>query len=160
MKLLGLLSRTFRDLQTVLTVLIELEDAVAEVPESAKDLLRRPNLAWVTTLRADGTPHNTVIWVDVNDKGEIYFNTAVGRVKERHLRANPAIAISVLDPENPYHWVTINGTAEISAEGALDSINRLAKKYIDRDTYPGLQPGEERVNVYVRPDRVFYNNPS
>jgi PPOX class probable F420-dependent enzyme len=140
--------------------MIELEDAVAEVPESAKDLFRRPNLAWATTVRADGTPHNTVVWVDVDDKGEIVFNTAVGRVKERHLRANPSIALSVLDPENPYHYVTVNGTAEITTEGALDTINRLAKKYINRDTYPNLQPGEVRVNVYVRPERVFYNNPS
>jgi PPOX class probable F420-dependent enzyme len=140
--------------------MIDLEDAVAEVPESAKDLFRRPNLAWATTVRADGTPHNTVVWVDVDDKGEIVFNTAVGRVKERHLRANPSIALSVLDPENPYHYVTVNGTAEITTEGALDTINRLAKKYINRDTYPNLQPGEVRVNVYVRPERVFYNNPS
>jgi PPOX class probable F420-dependent enzyme len=140
--------------------MIELEDAVAEVPESAKDLFRRPNLAWATTVRADGTPHNTVVWVDVDDKGEIVFNTAVGRVKERHLRANPSIALSVLDPDNPYHYVTVNGTAEITTEGALDTINRLAKKYINRDTYPNLQPGEVRVNVYVRPERVFYNNPS
>jgi PPOX class probable F420-dependent enzyme len=140
--------------------MIDLEDAVAEVPESAKDLFRRPNLAWATTVRADGTPHNTVVWVDVDDKGEIVFNTAVGRVKERHLRANPSIALSVLDPDNPYHYVTVNGTAEITTEGALDTINRLAKKYINRDTYPNLQPGEVRVNVYVRPERVFYNNPS
>jgi hypothetical protein len=56
------------------------------------------------------------------------------------------------DPQSGY--VSVTGTAEITEEGANDHIDKMAKKYIGQDKYPYLQPGERRVVVTVKPDRV------
>ena len=107
----------------------------------------------VTTLRPDGSPHTTVVWVDVNTD-EVIFNTAVGRAKERYLRKDPRVSLIVVDPENTYRWVSVSGTAELTIEGADDEIDRLAKKYLGKDEYPWRNPEEQRINVRIRPDRV------
>lgn len=123
--------------------------------DGAKALLNRPLLAWVTTLDSAGSPHNTVVWIDVDDD-DVVFNTAVGRAKERHLRKNPTASVSVLDPDNAYHWLTVTGTAKFELDGADAHIDRLAKKYLGVDTYPGRQAGEVRVIVRIKPDKAMY----
>ncbi|GGL00718.1 PPOX class F420-dependent enzyme [Sphaerisporangium melleum] len=124
--------------------------------EDAIALLRRPIPGWVTTHRPDGSLHSTVVWIDVDDAGDVLFNTAVGRAKERYLRADPRLSISVLDPDNPYRRVSISGTAEFELEGSDELIDKLAKKYLGVDSYPGRTPGEERITVRVRPERVIH----
>ncbi len=126
---------------------------MSEFTEDLRTLVRRPIHGWVTTLRADGTPHNSVVWVDV-DGDDVVFNTAVGRLKERHLRANPTVSISVLDPEDAYHWVSVTGQATITQDGADAMIDHLAKKYLNADSYPFRRAGEVRVTVRVRPEHV------
>ncbi|WP_250284971.1 PPOX class F420-dependent oxidoreductase, partial [Frankia sp. CiP1_Cm_nod2] len=106
---------------------------MATLNEDARNLLSRPVHAWVTTLRPDGAPHSTVVWVDA-DGDEIIFNTAVGRAKERHLRKDPRISIGVLDPDDAYHLVSVSGTARLEADGADAVIDRLAKKYLGVDS--------------------------
>jgi PPOX class probable F420-dependent enzyme len=112
-----------------------------------------PFVGVVTTLRGDGSPHSTVVWVD-EENGQIVFNTAEGRCKPRELRADPRVAMLVLDPKDAYRWVAVSGTAELTHEGAREHIDRLAKKYLGKDDYPWHQPGEERVTVRITPDRV------
>ncbi len=128
-----------------------------ELNEDAKALVKRPIFAWATTMRADGTPHNTVVWADVDDDGGVFFNTAVGRAKERHLRKNPTVSLSVLDPENPYHLVSVTGTARLEEEGANAVIDGLAKKYLGVDSYPYRAEGEVRVTVRITPTHVVYS---
>jgi PPOX class probable F420-dependent enzyme len=128
---------------------------MATLNDDAKNLLRQPFPGWVTTLRADGSPHNTVVWVDV-DGDEVTFNTAVGRVKERHLRNDPRVSVSVLDPADGYHMLSVSGTARTTTEGADDQIDALAKKYLGVDSYPFRQPGEQRITVRVTPETVLY----
>lgn len=130
---------------------------MAELSEDAKDLIRRPLYAWATTLRADGSPHSTVVWTDIDEKGRLFFNTAVGRAKERHLRRNPTVGLSVLDPDNGYHLVSVSGTAALETEGADAVIDGLAKKYLGVDSYPFRQPGEQRITVYITPEQVIYS---
>jgi PPOX class probable F420-dependent enzyme len=94
------------------------------------------------------------VWIDT-DGDNVLFNTAVGRAKERHLRRDPRVAITVLPAEDQQSgYVTVTGKAEIVEEGAFDHIDKLAKKYIGADKYPYLQPGEQRVIVRVKPDKV------
>src|SRR5207247_2225172 len=85
--------------------------------EKARAFLQQPFVGEVTTLRNDGSPHTTVVWVDV-DTDEVIFNTAVGRAKERHLRNDPRISLIVVDPENSYRWVSVSGTAAARPAGA------------------------------------------
>jgi PPOX class probable F420-dependent enzyme len=94
------------------------------------------------------------VWIDT-DGENVIFNTAIGRAKERHLRRDPRVAVTVLPAENQASgYVTVSGRAEITEEGAYDHIDKMAKKYIGEDKYPYLQPGEERVIVTVKPDKV------
>jgi PPOX class probable F420-dependent enzyme len=129
---------------------------MAQLSENAKELLQRPIHAWITTLRPDGTPHNTVVWVDVEDD-EVIVNTAIGRAKERHLRRDPRTAVSVLDPDDPFHYVSVSGTARLETEGADSVIDRLAEKYLGVDVYPYRQPGERRITVRITPQEIIYS---
>jgi PPOX class probable F420-dependent enzyme len=129
---------------------------VGKLNEDAKELLRQPIHGWVTTLRADGSLHSTVVWVDV-DGDDVIFNTAVGRAKERHLRANPQVSVSVLDPKDAFHLVSVSGRAELELEDADDVIDHLANKYLGAESYPYRRPDEQRVTVRIKPDQVIYN---
>ena len=118
-----------------------------------KFIAENPYVGTVTTLRQDGSPHNTVVWVDAED-GTVTFNTAVGRAKERHLRENPNVALTVVDPQDHYRWVSISGTADLTTDGADPQIDKLAKKYIGKDEYPWRKAEEQRLKVRIRPEHV------
>ncbi|MFD0887470.1 TIGR03618 family F420-dependent PPOX class oxidoreductase [Streptosporangium algeriense] len=132
---------------------------MGKLNDDAKALLSQPIHGWVTTLRPDGSLHSTVVWVDV-DGDDVIFNTAVGRAKERHLRANPQVSVSVLDPKDAFHLVSVSGVAELELDGADEVIDHLANKYLGVETYPYRQPGERRVTVRVRPRQVVYSGGS
>ncbi len=112
-----------------------------------------PYVGTVTTLRPDGSPHSTIVWVDALD-GVVTFNTAVGRAKERYLRRDPRAAIMVVHPDNTYQWVSVSGPAELTTEGADAQIDHLAKKYLGQDEYPWRNPEEQRITVKIRPEKV------
>jgi PPOX class probable F420-dependent enzyme len=112
-----------------------------------------PFVGVVTTLRPDGSPHPTVVWVDTED-GAASFNTIRGRAKERHLKADPRVSLLVLDPQNPFRWVAVSGRARLVDESADAQIDKLAKKYIGKDEYPWRQPDQQRVKVLIEPENV------
>jgi len=126
---------------------------MATLDEKAQKFLEQPFVGTVTTLRDDGSPHSTIVWVDT-DTGEVSFNTANGRAKEKHLRRDPRVSLLVVDPENTYKWVAVSGTAELTTDGADGQIDRLAKKYLGQDEYPWRNPEEERVTVRISPEHV------
>ena len=126
---------------------------MAGLTEQQREFLDNPFVAVATTLRGDGSPHSTVVWVEQRD-GEISFNTARGRAKERHLEQNPNVSLMVVDPENSYRWLAISGRAELTEDGADAQIDRLAKKYLGKDEYPWRSAEETRVTVRIRPDHV------
>jgi PPOX class probable F420-dependent enzyme len=112
-----------------------------------------PYVGTVTTLRSDGSPHSTVVWIDVRN-GAVGFNTARGRAKAHHLERDPRASLLVVDPNDPYKWVAVSGRAELSDDGAEQQIDKLAKKYIGRDTYPWRTPEQQRVSVWISPESV------
>ncbi len=113
-------------------------------------LLNEKQLAHVATVMPDGGAQVTPVWVDT-DGDAVIFNTAKGRVKHRNLVANPEVAISVTDRANDYRVLVVRGTAEFVEEGADAHIDRLAKKYLDADSYPMRNAEETRVIVRVVP---------
>ncbi len=126
----------------------------AKLSANVKRLLTEPNFGNVATLMPDGTPQVTPVWVDT-DGTHVLFNTAEGRQKTRNLHRNPQVAISVFDRNNPYTWAEIRGrVAEMTHDGADEHIDKLAKKYLGKDTYPFRQPGEQRVIVKILPEHV------
>jgi len=118
-----------------------------------KFIAENPYVRTVTTLRPDGSPHNTIVWVDTED-GVVTFNTAVGRAKERHLRQDPRAALTIVHPENAYQWVSVNGPAELTIEGADEQIDHLAKKYLGQDEYTWRSAEEQRITVRMTPEKV------
>jgi PPOX class probable F420-dependent enzyme len=125
----------------------------AKLSPEQTELLRRPVFVHVATVMPDGTPQSTPTWVDT-DGEHVLLNTAKGRTKYENLRRVPEIAISLVDPQDPYKMLEIRGHAELIDEGADEHIDALAKKYLGKDHYPFRQPGEERVIVRVTPSRV------
>jgi PPOX class probable F420-dependent enzyme len=120
----------------------------------AEELLQAKNFCHVATLRADGSVHGVPVWVDVQD-GLPVVNTAAGRSWLRNLERDPRITLTVPNMENPYEYLEIRGrVAERTTDGADEHIDALAKKYLDADSYPFRQPGEQRVIVRVTPEHA------
>ena len=127
---------------------------MAELTDQAKEMIDKKTFAHVGTLAPDGSPHVTPVWID-RDGDEIIINTAEGRLKPKHLRKDPRVSISMTDPDNPYSTVTVRGhVEEITEEGADEHADAMAKKYLDQDKYPFRQPGEQRLKVRIKPDKV------
>ena len=127
---------------------------MAELDEKQKRFLEEnPFVGVITDLREDGSPHSTVVWVDVED-GKVSFNTARGRAKPLNLERDPRVSLLVIDPNDPYKWVSVSGRAELTEEGADDQIDKLAKKYLGKDEYPWRSPDETRVKVLIEPVKV------
>ncbi|MBM3464953.1 MAG: PPOX class F420-dependent oxidoreductase [Armatimonadetes bacterium] len=128
---------------------------MATIPASHADLLtpEKRAFAHLATVNAAGSPQVTPIWFDY-DGTHVIINSAAGRVKDRNLRRDPRVALSILDQEQPYRYVQIQGrVVDVSEEGARDVINTLAKKYLGQDTYPGPE-GETRVTYKIAPEKV------
>jgi PPOX class probable F420-dependent enzyme len=115
-------------------------------------LLTEPNTAIVTTLRADGSAHSTLTWIDW-DGEYVVVNTMVGRAKERHLRRDNRITVTVLDRNDVSKYISLEGRAELTTEGAFEQVNRLSQRY--RGTEFVLSAEMERIIARFRPERVY-----
>jgi PPOX class probable F420-dependent enzyme len=128
-------------------------------PPIAK-LLEGKNFVSFATLMEDGSPHVAPTWVD-HEGDVILINTAMGRIKEKNVRKDPIVALSIFDQENPYHMVSIRGkVVEITTDGADDNIDKLAKRYFGVDKYPFRAQGEKRIILKIRPERIHHQGPS
>ena len=126
----------------------------AKLSEGVKKLFTEPNFAHLATLMPDGSPHASVVWVDI-DGDRIIVNTQEGRVKPANVRRDPRVSISIYEQSNPYNSATVHGrVVEITHEGAEAGIHKLAKKYMGQDRYPYLQPGDQRVIFVIEPTHV------
>jgi PPOX class probable F420-dependent enzyme len=127
---------------------------MAKLAEKRRKFLEdSPFVGVVTTLREDGSPHSTIVWVDV-EGDKVSFNTARGRAKPRHLEHDPRASLLMVDPNNSFKWVAVSGPAELTEEGADAQIDKLAKKYLGKDKYPWRNPDETRVKVLIKPEKV------
>jgi len=127
---------------------------MAKLDEKPRKFLdENPYVGVATTLREDGSPHSTIVWVDV-EGDKVSFNTALGRAKPKHLEHDPRASVLMVDPNDSYKWVAVSGPAEVTEEGADAQIDKLAKKYLGKDEYPWRNPEETRVKVLIEPEKV------
>ena len=127
---------------------------MAKLTDKEARLFRDRNWGNVATLRPDGTPHVTPVWVDT-DGENVLFNTAYGRAKVDYIRRDPRVAIEVHDEHDPQSaYVSVTGTAELVEEGADEHIDKLARKYLGEERYPYRKPGERRVIVKIHPELI------
>ena len=127
-------------------------------PEIAK-FFEGKNFASFATLMKDGSPHVAPTWVDL-DGNTILINTAGGRVKEKNIRRDNRIALSIYDQENPYHMVAIRGrVSDLTEIGAEEHIDKMAKKYFGLDKYPRRSEDEKRIILKIQPEKIHHQQP-
>ena len=131
---------------------------MATIPATHADLVTsKPAFANLATLNPDGSPQVTPVWVDF-DGSHIIVNTAKGRVKANNLAREPRVALSISDPENAYRYLGVQGrVVEITEKGGDAHIDKMAKKYLGKDSYPFRKAGEVRLIVKIAPDKVHTN---
>jgi len=122
-----------------------------EIPVEYRDLLTKKTFAHLATVMPDGSPQVTPVWFD-EEGHHLRVNSAVGRLKDRNIRRDPRVSLSIMDPENPYRYLEVRGrVVEITEMGADSHIDALAKKYMGVDRYPLHQPGVRRVIYKIEP---------
>jgi len=124
------------------------------IPEKYLDLFDKKAFANLATVMPDGSPQVTPVWVDYDGK-HLLVNSARGRQKDKNMGRNSSVALSIMDPDNPYRYLEVRGrVAEITEDGAAAHIDKMAKKYLGKDKYPFSQPGEVRVLYKIEPERT------
>jgi PPOX class probable F420-dependent enzyme len=125
---------------------------MAVIPDKYLDLLtQKKTFAELATVMPDGSPQVTPVWFDYTN-GVVRVNTAKGRVKQRNMKEGSPVALSIMDPDNPYRYVQIRGkVTRMTEQGADAHIDSLAKKYLGKDKYPFAQPGEVRITHEITP---------
>ena len=123
-----------------------------ELPEPARELLRKRAWGHVVTRNANGSPQVTMVWLD-EDGGDLVFNTSLSRVKAVNLERDPRIVVSVQNIESPQQYLLVRGRAELTTAGAWEHINKLSQRFSGR-AYPRREPPEQRVIVRVHATRI------
>ncbi len=124
---------------------------MAELTDAQLTLLRDRNFGVVATLKSDGSPQTSVVWIDT-DGEHVIFNTRNDRAKGRHLRRDPRVSVTIFDAERAYRYFEVEGVAELEVEGANEHIHELSRKYNDGKDF---HTPENRVIVKVTPRRIF-----
>ena len=125
-----------------------------KIPEEFKDLFGKVAYANIATVMPDGSPQVTPVWF-YYDGNYLRVNSAKGRVKDKNMRRNKNVALSIQDPDNAYRYLAVRGKVDdITEEGADAHIDSLAKKYLGKDKYPFRGTGEVRVIYKIRPEKV------
>ena len=127
-----------------------------QIPPDMLDLLEGDALGYLATIRRDGSPHVTPLWVD-HDGNTVIVDVRVDRVKAANMRERPAVALSIGDPRNADRHLDITGrVVSWSEEGWHDHMNALARRYLKVDEYPWFFEGERRQIFRIEPTGVHY----
>ena len=127
------------------------------LPDELKAAIDSKSYAHLTTLDADGAPQASAMWI-MRDGDQIVMNTAEGRRKWRNMKRDPRVAISLSPYDLPYrNWSLQGRVVEMRTSDGVDTIDQLARKYLDEERYPWLKPDMVRVTVVVDIDRVAAN---
>ena len=124
------------------------------IDDTVKQLAQQPNFAALTTLMPDGQPQTQVMWVDADDT-HVLINTEVDRQKWRNVERDPRVTVTVIDRENPYHYVEVRGRVVDQVRGpeARAHIDQLSQKYFGRDYDPAMI-ATERVILRIEATKV------
>ena len=131
---------------------------MAELPDDVRKLFEDKHFWHIATVNPDGSPQSTPMWVSLRD-GKILLNTALGRRKTRNIENDPRVALSLIDPDNPYKSLQVQGRVvdTITGDQAEADIDSLSEKYTGQTPYPWRGPDERRVTYLVEPTKVMVN---
>jgi len=123
--------------------------------EASRALVDDKNFATIATLNPDGSPHTSVVWV-ARDGDDLLFSTVVGRKKDKNLRLDPRVSVSIFDIAQPYKYFEARGKATLTEEGGRALIDALANKYVGTD-YQNDGPDAVRVIIRLTPEKITGN---
>ncbi|MDT0464333.1 PPOX class F420-dependent oxidoreductase [Streptomyces gibsoniae] len=125
------------------------------VPDSHRDLLERPLFGHLATIRRTGGPQVNPMWFSWDGEYIRFTNTTI-RYKYKNITANPPVAVSVNDPEQPYRYLEIRGeVVRIDDDSSAEFFARLAERYgMKLDGPP--PDAEHRIVYVVKPTSVSY----
>jgi PPOX class probable F420-dependent enzyme len=116
-------------------------------------LFERPNHAVLGTVRPDGSPQVTPVWVML-EGDRVVVNSAKGRAKVRNVQRDPRATVTVLDEADWNRWVSVEGpVVEVTEKGAREHADVVSQHY-DGTPFRDLEPGEVRVRIVIEPERV------
>ena len=124
------------------------------IPDNYTDILHGTALAHVATIGPKGEPQSNPVWFGW-DGQYLRFSNTKGRQKYRNVVNEPRVAISIVDPSNPYRYLEIRGkVVRLDEDTDLSFINSMAKKYMNEDVYPWHNPSDERVTIVIEPEHI------
>ncbi len=118
------------------------------IPDSHLDLLLRPIHAVLTTLMPDGQPQSCLMWCDFDGQCA-RINTTAQRQKGKNMLADPRVTLLLIDPDDTSRYMEIRGDVELTAEGAIEHLDALTRRYTAHPrfygyVYPAEQQARER----------------
>jgi PPOX class probable F420-dependent enzyme len=139
-------------------------DSLDDLDPVYKQLLDEAVTAVIAVTGRDGRPWLTPVWF--NYEGDtVLMNLAEHRAKVEAIRRDPQITLLLMNPKNPYHWISIKATAEreiheddpLEGHRATETIDQTWTKYVGAEPPYGLRDpsmDERRVLFECRIDRV------
>ncbi|GEM_PF-483725 len=132
------------------------------IPPEAAAFLQRPLMARFITVAPGSEPHFTYVWFEY-DGQDLLVSTQMSTHKVAHIAQNPQVCIVLDDPDNIWRHLIVNGTAEVTRDGAFDLLERMVTRYF-ADTperwgpYVEGKRSQDRVVVRITPQRVQHRN--
>ena len=124
-----------------------------KLPDEIKSALDERVFVHVATLKPDGSPQVSVVWM--TRRGDaVLFSTAAGRVKPRNIANDPRVALSFSPPDNTSRNIVMQGRVTRTATDGTWLIDELANKYLGHDSYQFAKEGEVRVNYEIEVDTI------
>ncbi|MDG4667448.1 PPOX class F420-dependent oxidoreductase [Mycobacterium sp. 236(2023)] len=123
-------------------------------PDARALIEARPG-AHLVTMRPDGRPHVSFIWIDITDDGQIQFATPPWRVKGKNLRKDPACVLSIQDDQKAdnglLRHLLIEGVATIDDDPhhGQEFLDRLFYKYTGGTSFEGDDGGQLLITVVI-----------
>ena len=126
---------------------------MAEFPDNIRALLQGANFAHVATVMPDGGPHSVPVWIAL-EGDRVAFFTQEGSRKARNIEADPRVAISIVDHDQPYRYATVRGRVvdRVDGDEALAVMDRMSIRYTG-EPFPYRESGAA---YFVDPERSSF----
>jgi len=134
-----------------------------QLTDRQREFLGEVHFAVVSTLAADGMPHQTVMWYML-DGDQLLLSTPRNSLKHKHLKRDPRISVCV---EKAYTYLTLTGTVTLdeNPSTARADYQRLGQRYRNTFNFSSLPPRDgggpvpdllsrERVTLHMTIDKV------
>lgn len=100
--------------------------------DAIRAFLRAPLVASIATTDPDGSPRQAVAWYRLEADDRILLNSRLPRRWCANLQRDGRVALSVIDPADPYRWIGLTGVVDevvTDLARARDDIVALAHRY-------------------------------